>query len=185
MLDGLNGMLKKVSSLNDQIEKIKSMPQKVEQGAKQEIKDSLPFSAILSQKRTQPDTDLGELIDRVSDNEGVDKDLVRSVIQTESNFNHNARSQDGAIGLMQLMPETADELGVDPENPSQNVKGGVKYLGNMMDRYDNLEDALAAYNAGPEAVDRHGGVPPFDETQEYVKKVLSNFRQLKQSGTQR
>jgi len=82
---------------------------------------------------------------------------------------------------MQLMPETAEELGVDPGNPRENVRGGIKYLGQLVDKYGDLEKALAAYNAGPSAVDQHDGVPPFPETQNYVKKVLSTFRQLKQA----
>ena len=179
-MDGLNGVLKSISSLNKHIEKIKDTPNQI----RKDIDESVPsFGRVLNQKKTAPDTDLGTTIDRVAEQEGVDSDLVRAVIQTESDFNHSARSKKGAVGLMQLMPETAQDLGVDPENPQENIEGGVRYLGKMMDKYGNLEEALAAYNAGPAAVDEHGGVPPFDETQDYVKKVLSSFRQLKGSGS--
>jgi soluble lytic murein transglycosylase-like protein len=179
-MDGLNDVLKSISSLNKHIEEIKNTPNKV----RNDIDENLPsFGRMLNEKKTEPDTDLGSTIDRVAREEGVDKNLVRAVIRTESDFDHEARSKKGAVGLMQLMPDTASELGVDPEDPRQNIKGGVQYLGKMMDRYGNLEEALAAYNAGPAAVDEHGGVPPFGETQDYVKKVLSTFRQLKGSGS--
>jgi soluble lytic murein transglycosylase-like protein len=105
---------------------------------------------------------------------GVRTDLVRAVMQVESGFNPSARSPKGAMGLMQLMPETARLYGVsNPYNPGQNVSAGVKYIRALLDRYDGNEElALAAYNAGPTAVDKHGeNVPPYKETRDYVARI--------------
>ncbi|WP_274705042.1 lytic transglycosylase domain-containing protein [Dethiosulfovibrio faecalis] len=108
---------------------------------------------------------------------GVDEKLVHSVISVESAWRPDAVSPKGAVGLMQLMPGTAKMLGVDPDDPVQNIEGGVKYLSQLSEKYSgDLEKTLAAYNAGPGRVDSYGGIPPFRETENYVRKVLGLYR---------
>lgn len=107
----------------------------------------------------------------------VDPHLARAVMRCESGGNPNAVSSAGAIGLMQLMPGTAKGLGVDPKDPERNLEGGIKYLAQLADKYDgDYVRTLAAYNAGSGRVDAHDGVPPFPETQRYVKNVLALYR---------
>jgi hypothetical protein len=115
-----------------------------------------------------------ELVREHSQRQSLRPELVRAVIQVESGFNPRATSPKGAMGLMQLMPQTARSLGVrNAYDPAENIRGGTLYLRQLLDKYGSEQIALAAYNAGPGAVDKYDGVPPYRETKEYVRKVGS------------
>lgn len=115
------------------------------------------------------------LVDEYSRRHGVDPKLAHAVVRAESNYNPMAVSPKGAMGLMQLMPATANQYGVtDPFDPAQNLDAGLKHLRGLLGRYDRSR-ALAAYNAGEGAVSRYGGVPPYRETQQYIRRILSFY----------
>ncbi len=128
--------------------------------------------------RPVPGAGLADLIDHYARDRGLSPQLVQAVIQVESAYNPRARSRKGAMGLMQLMPDTARSLRVtDPYDPGQNIRGGTLYLRRQLDRFSgDVSLALAAYNAGPGAVTQYGGIPPYRETRNYVRKVLSLYR---------
>ncbi|NNM66648.1 MAG: lytic transglycosylase domain-containing protein [Spirochaetales bacterium] len=146
------------------------------------LRPSAPAPAPVAEKKASDPQNVSKagleaLAQKTAAKYGVNASLVNSVINAESGFDPKAVSKAGAQGLMQLMPTTAQELGVtNPLDPVQNVDGGVRYLRDMLDRYShNVPMALAAYNAGPGAVDHAKGIPDFPETQEYVQKVLSHL----------
>ena len=128
-----------------------------------------------------PTFDLNRAVTSASSTYQLDPDLVTSVIRAESNFNISARSPKGAQGLMQLMPQTATQLGVQNAfDPQANVEGGTRYLRQLLERYDfDLIKALAAYNAGPERIDQYHGVPPYYETKAYVARIVRDFNKKK------
>jgi soluble lytic murein transglycosylase-like protein len=143
--------------------------------AQQNAADAAPVGMIseTTDFRLPPELAFEDIIQEASAQNGVNPDLVRAVVQAESAFDPFAVSSAGAQGLMQLMPALAAELGVeDSFDPRQNIMGGVKYLAWLLDvHHGNVELALASYNAGPGAVDRYHGVPPFKETRQYIKTI--------------
>jgi len=141
-----------------------------------ESKRQYQYASYTTQKkysRTQYDN----LITSVARNQGMNPSVIKSIIEVESGYNPYARSSKGAMGLMQLMPQTAQDLGVtDPWDPMENITGGTKYISWLIRKYNgNLMLALAAYNAGPSAVDSYGGIPPYQETADYVRNVLARI----------
>ena len=125
------------------------------------------------------DAEIHQLLAHAGSAHDLDTDLLASVVRAESGGHTRAVSRAGAQGLMQLMPGTAHELGVDPKDPAQNADGGAQYLRDLLARYEDSPDqvllALAAYNAGPAAVEKYHGVPPYRETREYILRVLKNW----------
>ena len=173
-LSSLDIALQRINAIENQIQSLSSNAQ-VQSSDFQKILES----SVQNKKnpnavsRNQIDT----LITKYADKHGLDEAFVKAVINQESGFNPNATSHCGAMGLMQLMPSTAQGLGVtNAYDAEQNIEGGTKYLKGLMDRFGNDKKlALAAYNAGPNAVKKYGGIPPYAETQNYVKKVLSKY----------
>jgi hypothetical protein len=141
--------------------------------------DSSPL--VVPEATPKPQQNLDQVISSISGRHRIDPDFLYSVIHAESGFNQHAVSPKGAQGLMQLMPQTAANLGVaDAFNPSDNVEGGTRYLRELLERYDfNVVKALAAYNAGPQRVEQYRGVPPYSETRAYVARIIRDFNQKK------
>jgi soluble lytic murein transglycosylase-like protein len=127
-------------------------------------------------RRAMAPSELQPLVQDAAAKTGVSEELITAVMQVESGFQPNAVSPVGAQGLMQLMPSTARGLGVQNAfDPRQNILGGAEYLRQQLNRFGSVEKALAAYNAGPGAVAKYGGVPPFAETRQYVNKIMRNL----------
>ena len=138
---------------------------------------SAPARRVAPARLRELDPELELVIDQHCGTQDLEPKLVRALIQVESAWNPVAVSRAGAMGLMQLMPDTAASLDVtDPYDPDQNVRGGTVFLRRMLDRFGGRVDlALAAYNAGPGAVERHGGIPPYAETRNYVQRILGLY----------
>ena len=141
------------------------------------VKKPIPL-LFTTKDDSEPSPRLKELIQKVSEQQGVDPELVQAVAKAESNYNPYAVSSRGALGVMQLLPETAKRFGVvNVFDPEQNIQGGVKFLKFLLGMFpDNLPHVLAAYNAGENAVVKYKGVPPYAETQDYVKRITKLYK---------
>jgi soluble lytic murein transglycosylase-like protein len=198
MLYGLTTVLSRVAEIQQALQRLDGpatgadasvRPQATQSGlSPAQSAPSTDFAQVLGQARTatstsatsKPNQRFNALIAQAAARYGVDKDLVHAVVQAESDYNPTCRSRCGAMGLMQLMPGTARGLGVtNAWDPAQNIDGGVRYLRQQLDRFKDVDLAVAAYNAGPGAVQRHDGVPPYRETQAYVKRVMQTLWQRK------
>lgn len=136
-----------------------------------EVKEVISKPIVGGIRRNIP-ADIQAIIKKYADKYGVSENLIKALIQVESSFNPKAVSKAGAKGLMQLMPMHTDPKGIDAFNPDANVQAGLGLLSHLLNKYNSLDLALAAYNAGEGAVDKYGGIPPYPETQAYVKKIM-------------
>ena len=177
-LTGLDLTLQRISTIENQFQSLMSYGVKPDEDFQKILDTSI---ANRTNHTSSSRNEIENLIETYEEKNGLDSDFVKAVIKQESGFNPNATSSCGAMGLMQLMPSTAQGLGVtNAYDAEQNIMGGTKYLKGLMDRFDNNKSlALAAYNAGPNAVKKYGGIPPYMETQNYVKSVLSNYDKMK------
>lgn len=173
LLNTTNGSFKNAEALNT----LGAMSQLETNFLPSTVAKSIVQKVSQAKTNTKADSSLEAIIQQAADKFNLPTKLIKSVIKHESNFNASAVSSAGATGLMQLMPATARGLGVQNiQDPLENVMGGSKYLRQMLDKYNgDLPLALAAYNAGPGNVDKYGGIPPFKETQNYVKKITNTY----------
>lgn len=142
-----------------------------------ETHDSFGNTKAVNTIGNQTSGNLLGTIESIAEAQGMDPNLVKAMVKAESGFKPKAVSPKGAMGLMQLMPETAESLGVkDPFDPEENITGGVKFLKGLMKEFKDPEKAIAAYNAGPGAVKRYKGIPPYEETKQYVSKVKRFYK---------
>lgn len=194
LITGLDLTLRRLSSIENSINRILGTDEDLSVQNKSAAKE---FKNILDEKlnentKTAENSiekttfknsreNIENLIEKYAAKNNLDPDFIKAVVKQESGFNPDAKSKCGAMGLMQLMPQTAKGLGVvDAFDPEQNIEGGVKYLKSMLNRFNNDPKlALAAYNAGPGAVQKYGDIPPYRETQNYVKNIMSSYEALK------
>ncbi len=169
-VSGLSHVQNRIRDIIQRFENLESNHRIKQTGTKNEVlRDNLELSKQDSTFSGQLDS----LIEQRANLHGVSPDLVKAVINAESSGKPEAESSKGAIGLMQLMPSTAHELSVNPRNPVENLDGGIRYLKKLAGEFGDLDKTLAAYNAGPGTVRKYGGVPPYQETQQYVSKIKS------------
>lgn len=179
-ITGVEITLQRINNIERQFQALTGEAQKPDKDF-QSILDSSMRLTPYSDGEDVSKEEITQLIDAYSQKNGLDSDFVKAVVKQESGFNEHATSRCGAAGLMQLMPGTAKSLGVvDRYDAEDNIKGGTKMLANLLKTYGgNKELALAAYNAGGGAVKKYGGIPPYGETQRYVKNVLSIYNRYK------
>jgi soluble lytic murein transglycosylase-like protein len=176
----------------DIVSELAAVERRIDAIAAGPVESELEFGATLGEALAEPrggsmpivsapsQSQIDRLIALAGRASHVDPALIEAIVANESGFDPNATSTSGARGLMQLMPQTAASLGVrDSYDPSQNIRGGTKYLRALLERFGDVELAVAAYNAGPAAVERYRGVPPYAETRNYVRNVLARYQELK------
>ncbi len=189
-ISGLEITLHRMSEIEQSFQSLLARSQSAMPTAQQDFQKILDKTVQLEKDNSKCPTstnanasraEIDSLIEEYSAKNGLDADFVKAVVRQESGFNPKATSKCGAMGLMQLMPSTAKGLGVtNAYDAEQNIYGGTKYLKGLLDRFDNNKElALAAYNAGPNAVKKYKGIPPYAETQNYVKSIMKSYDKFK------
>lgn len=178
LFTGLNNVLFRISEIKSllKLNNQNKIQDKISYSFPESYQDD--FKTVLKNIIEDKNIDIEKTINDAALKYKIDPNLLKAVISTESSFNPEAKSSAGAIGLMQLMPQTAIGLGVNPYDISENIEGGTRYLRNMLDMFGDLDYALAAYNAGPNNVRKYDDIPPFPETKEYIKKVANYYKEF-------
>ena len=176
--------LRRIRTIEQNFAELNGISVRNSNGASGDFQSILEAKTDKASKGNAGTNNTNELIGEYSIKNELDENLVKAIIQQESGFQPNVTSKAGAMGLMQLMPGTAKGLGVNNAyDPEENIAGGTKYLKNLLNKYGgDTTKALAAYNAGPAAVEKYNGIPPYAETQNYVKNVLSTYEKYKTQG---
>lgn len=172
----VNGLDRVYQRINDIMNRFEPKPAPAgaatsARSSEKERSDSPDPLALQSTSGRAFNSTLSGLIEDRARKANVSPDLVRAIVMAESGGDPKAVSSKGARGLMQLMPDTASQLGVNPDSPVENLDGGIQYLKMLAGRFRNLDEVLAAYNAGPGAVEKYKGIPPYSETNQYIKRV--------------
>jgi len=182
MLENVQAVLNRINSIRNKINTIRKTPESINIKKKYSSKSNKSvksFGSELNKKInniTKKD-EINQKIASYSKEYNIDPNLIRAIIKVESDFDPFAKSSKGAMGLMQLMPDTAASLGIkNAFDIDENIKGGISYLSKLIKNHSSLDEALAAYNAGPGAVSKHNGIPPYKETKDYIKKVLEIYK---------
>lgn len=182
-ITGIAGIMKRIGEIENMMNVSQSNFggvnfQKVLENEQSKINNTKVNSSGSEINKIQTSTDFDKIMEISGQKYGVDKKLIKAVANVESNFNPNAVSDAGAVGIMQLMPDTAKALGVSNSyNPQENIDGGTKYLKELLNTFNgDVTKAVAAYNAGPQAVKAYNGIPPYQETENYVQKVLDIYK---------
>ncbi len=177
---GPDGIQRRMQEIQSRLSAVFGKPANADPSFDETLKPFDIHGAGVNVRSSHASPQIKSMIVSAAQTNDVDPDLLDALVNAESSYDPSARSRAGAIGLSQLMPDTAKSLGVnDPFDPVQNLNGGAKYLRGLLDKFGDVPQALAAYNAGPHAVEKYGGIPPYSETKAYVNRIMSAYNARK------